>query len=462
MFRAGLSAARYAGRFAGRAGVARNGRFGVRRIAGNGGIVMGGTRLAGMSGSRGFGLLSGQYGRVPVFAQNARRMTSAARTGRAAAGGVGVASRTRAGLAAAAAAASGAGAARNLTRNNKTKKKGDTKGRPGAAAQRLRGAKGDDLTTKDSNIVSSGSYPKNLQMISGKNIIKNSGLGGIRGSQGRATWTEIDSWLIAEEIKDVFKTTTIKYGVNPTSTSLAPEWRRGYTLNNTVGYFDNKFLYESIENKYEFKNQSSSPTTFEYFIIQPKDTAETVRNWKDDFEQGYVEKAAGTVSTFDLVAAGTPGVNELPILEFLKTPEEYRLGASHTFNRYWKIAYSHKVVLCEGQMHEFTYKWNMNKIISVATLPESNAGVIKHMSSFLIVKVNGEIGDNSNLINAILKVSTPPSKIIWKKNRVTTVRHAMLSPNVVIDDSVLLRTDLANIYDKDPNTGDLEDVNVET
>lgn len=442
----------------GRAGLWAGRRYAVPAIRS-------GVRIAtnALRGSRGIVPIAGRIGTniamrpmgaSAVRSVSARSMgTQAFRRAGQQAVGTGVRYTRGAALAGAGLGAAAGGAAAFDKMNGSKKRKKENQGfKNKDGEQVVKGDKGDGLTTNDKFVITTGDKSfKNAALCSGKQIVKRSRETGIKGVIGRASWGELTNIQKASDIIDLDTKFQLQWRA-ATGTTAAPGWIRGDNLQNTTGFTNRKFVYEQFKGVNKFKNQSSSPAHLEYFIITPKDTLDQITYWQDDFVGGFTDKIGANANR-----ATVSGVTYDKLVE---TPIDYKLNMSTEFKRNWTILYSHKVRLVEGQYHEFNWTDNANRLINLAALPQST-GTIKNMTKHLIYKVYGSLGDSSNLLGTIGTLSTTPSKILVYMIHTEMCRQVLTTPKLFLDETTALSKVVANLYEKDPNTGAVEDGMIE-
>jgi len=338
-------------------------------------------------------------------------------------------------------------------KRKRAKKDGSKRQETRKGEQVLAGDKGDGLETTDTFNNNTGNPSwKNAALVSGKQTLIRSSTGGIKGTAGRAVWGSLGDWQKPGDYLDIDKKFTTVWRA-ATGTTSTPGWIKGDDLNQTTGFTQRKFVYEKLHSKWRFKNQSSSPTHFEYFILTPHETDENTIYWQNDFVNGYLKKLGGNANKATVAGAGTG--------QLVTTPIDYHFGQSIEFKRKWKILYSHKVLLAEGQMHVFDFNDNANRLIDLAKLPSGGNGQMRNMTKYFAYKVYGDIGDTSNAMTTIGDVTTAPSKIIFHQVSTEYGRTVLTTPKLLLDETTDLIDEPANLYDKDPSTGAVEDVNIE-
>jgi len=333
---------------------------------------------------------------------------------------------------------------------------------------------GDNIATSDSFTHKQGDEAKikSLPLISGKRQIIWNTTGGLLGTQGRAIWGllrykpwgvgDASLWHTTGGIREADQDTFVSYNTD------IDTWEKGQGKNQ-LGFLDRKFIIDSVNTKYEFKNQSSDSVHLEYYVVAYGNSGNG-RNLFQDVRDGYYAKSgsnSATLNDYPVVLTETENGGAM------ESNTEITLGGSSVFRANWNILYKHKVKIPEGGQHNFTYHQNSNRIINFDTIyKRDNAGTalqtnfdaLKNITFCIVYKVYGELGDNSNAINTVNSagVTLGDSKVIYRCKTVLTYRQSYGTPNIIVQKGTALPTGLLNVYTKDGNTGALEDSLVET
>lgn len=386
---------------------------------------------------------------------------------------------SRVGWRTAAAGVAAAGAAAGVyqnTRSGQNANKGSNSkaGKAKQNKEQLSSAdQGDNIATSDTFTHKQGDETKikSLPLISGKRQIVWNTTGGLLGKQGIAVWgflrykpygeTDANFWHTTGSIQDADKETYVNYDID------GETWQKDKTKNQ-LGFLDRKFIIDSVNTKYEFKNQSSDSVHLEYYVVAYGHSGQQ-RNLFNDVRDGYYAKSGtntATLANYPVVITETENGGAM------ESNTEITLGGSSTFRANWNILYKHKVKIPEGGQHNFNYHQNSNRIMNFdamyrrndeGTALQTNYDTLKNITFCIIYKVYGELGDNSNAINTVNTngVTLGDSKVIYRCKTVLTYRQSYGTPNIIIQKGTALPTNLSNVYTKDGNTGALEDSLVE-
>jgi len=391
------------------------------------------------------GWRAGAYEMQPLGSALQRRgMQTAAAAGARVGPSAGTRAFSKKMLAGAAAGALGTGGAvYQASKPSKNTTKGAKKNNSSNKELHAVGDTGDSVATKDTFTSTTGSpIWKELTLLSTQNQVKNGTSGGIKSVVlGRAQWQYLNEFKNNSTIEQLFKDTTMQYRNDNAGDLSAPTWHRQDDLLNTNGYYNQQFVYDGLKYKIHFKNQSSMSVHLEYYIICPKNTVETARDWWADFQDGCDSKLADQSTVF------TVGQFYLP--------DHIHFSNSPTFMKFWNIKYKKKVLMCEGGTHDFTYTDNTNKKFNLQTLKK--CGHLKYTTDLIIARVYGTYGDTNINIGTIGDVTTGLAKVIFRTDWTETVRHGFASPNIMVDKRPLPVTTADAVYTKDPNTGDVDD-----
>jgi len=339
--------------------------------------------------------------------------------------------------------------------------------------QRAFGDTGNDIETKDSFTKTRSDLKwKNYPLISSKQQIKYDTTGGCLGTQGRANWgflrreafATADSAYIASvnNLKYWENLTNLQWMNNNDGASTLPTWQ--FANDPQQRHFLNrKFLFEKVTQKYCFKNQSSSPIHFEYFIITPSETGP-----KEDFFRKIrdgIDNISNGFSQYNPTEVVPTSADETR----MTSNTNMTIFKSKLASKHFDLVYQHKVRMVEGGTHTFNYTHNANAIINWASLlkadqltdeVENDSEVVKGITQILVWKIYGDLGDNSKLINTVNVggITTGDVKIIWRCETNVFVRQVMSTPQNVYDLSTMLPTNLENVYEKDGGTGGVDDI----
>lgn len=359
-------------------------------------------------------------------------------------------SRRTAGMIAAGAGA--AAAASGVYQNTRSKSKArQQKAKNSSQVEQIAiGDKGDDITTTD--FFKSGKIKKiypNQFLTTPISTIRNGSMSSIIcAKNGRAKWKELNTFKFATQITSLFNQTTLNYRNNNAGDTSGPTWHKGDDLLNTAGFLDQSFIYDSLKYKISFTNQSSCPIHLEYYIISPKNSSTYGYDWYDAFKSGYLDSNAGVTDPFALTDSTE---KELPMNVFFSD--------SALFMKLFNIKYKKKVRMAEGGVHNFTYIDNTNKIFKMSTF--NTTSEIRYTSDIIIARVCGTWGDTSPLITTQGDITTGLTKVIYRTDIVEAVRHSFAAPKIHLDNSQTPVSESTVLYQKDPNTGAKEDIDLE-
>lgn len=207
------------------------------------------------------------------------------------------------------------------------------------------------------------------------------------------------------------------------------------------GYTNAKIFLEKIHMKLTFQNQGPTDVNITYYIVVAKrdrqagELADPIKDWD-----------TGTVQN-----AGNSGGSVLNYNTLGAKPTD-----SVTFNRNWRIKKKKTIVISGGGTHVLNMNVKYNKIRNVENLYELD--VEQGYSGKIFWVQSGGLGDDvgypvpaSVPLNAAVKITTGPTKVIATFERRTTMRALSLFPNKQVFNSNLALTP-ANIFQMNEGT----------